>query len=226
MFLEDDFHVTETGKQYSVDQRKALVYYLTEFYLPILRDAGHHTLYSLPDFAATTSPKKVDYSVISTRDLPGAELFGVSVEDINGNFRRLWGQATEYIKQNGFSDDRTGFNFLAEMRATKIINGVTMDVQLSLGPMNIQALCKTEIVLYLAVQDILVFHEGLDRYVVCLYSSQPIPHHLIISEPKEHLRDWKIAFIIDLFEVTQEGTGKYIRFDVESKSLRYAINEI
>ena len=147
---------------YSKERKlSALTYYLTKFYLPVLKRAGHHVLYSLPDFdnlKSTTAD--IDYSVISTRALATDMLYGVRVEDINAFLRGMWLQAAAFVDEHGHSADTVSKSFLAELRLPPAEDVDDMHLHLFFGPLQVQALCKREVVLYLDVQDVHVYFGG------------------------------------------------------------------
>ncbi|KAI5120814.1 hypothetical protein M0805_003211 [Coniferiporia weirii] len=187
---------------YYTRERKlnALTYYLTKFYLPTIKRAGHHVLYSLPDFdnlASTTA--HIDYSVINKRTLTTDTLFGVSIVDINTFLRGLWLQAAAFIDEHGLSHDNVSKTSLAELRtSTDGIDG--MHMHLFFGPLYVQPLCKREVILYLDIQDIHVYLGGS-----------------FVGKPTHSLRDWKIALIVDIiFEETDEGSSKLVKLDLST----------
>ncbi|THH00496.1 hypothetical protein EW145_g7068 [Phellinidium pouzarii] len=187
---------------YSTKESKltGLTHYLTKFYLPTLKRAGHHVLYSLPDFdnlASTTA--HTDYSVISKRTLSTDALFGVRVEEVNTFLRGLWLQAAAFIDEYGLSADTVSKSLLAELH-TPLMNGPDdMNLHLHFGPLYVQPLCKREVVLYLDIQDIYVHMGGF---------------HVKASHI---LTDCKIAFIIDIiFEEIDDGSTRRIKLDLST----------
>ncbi|KAH8110420.1 hypothetical protein DFH11DRAFT_1803752 [Phellopilus nigrolimitatus] len=192
--------VTDERSYYTNDRKlTALTYYLATFYLPTLKRAGHHVLYSLPDFDNLSSTSAhIDYSVISKRTLATDSLFGISVDDVNTFLRGLWLQAAAFIDEYGLKMDTVAKSFLAELR-TPTTDGIDdMHMHLYFGPLQVQPLCKREVVLYLNIQDIHVYlNGGFD------------------GKPTHQLTDWKIAFIVDIvYEEVDEGSTRRIKLDL------------
>ncbi|THH09766.1 hypothetical protein EW145_g1793 [Phellinidium pouzarii] len=177
-----------------------------ELYLPTLKRAGHHVLYSLPDFdtlASTTS--HIDYSIINdSSTLTTDTLHGVNITDINNFLRGLWLQAAAFVDEHGLSIDTVSKTSLAELRtSTEGIDGIHM--HLCFGPIYIQPLCKREI--------ILCIHRSISRLTISL------SHYLIAREPEHNLSKWKTALIVDtVFEETDHGSSRRIKLD-----LRFAL---
>jgi hypothetical protein len=73
--------------------KDALVFYLKE-YLRFLKHAGHHIMYSLPDFDDDYKRLRIDYSELRAGDIKGyatdAEVWGISIEWINQFVNARW----------------------------------------------------------------------------------------------------------------------------------------
>ncbi|KAI5120808.1 hypothetical protein M0805_003206 [Coniferiporia weirii] len=178
----------------------ALTHYLIGSYLPTIKSAGHHVLYSLPDFDKLESTSAhIDYSVINKRTLTTDTLFGVNIADINTFLRGLWLQAAAFIDEHGLSPDTISKTSLAELKTPADgIDGVHM--HLFFGPLHVQPLCRREVILYLDIQDMHVYLDGDFN-----------------GGPAHKLEDWKIALIVDVTsEETDEGSSMRVRLDLNT----------
>lgn len=198
------------------------MHYLSNFYLPTLKRAGYHVLHSLPDFDNLTSTTAhIDYSVISKRTLSTDVLFGVSVEDINMYLRGLWLQAASYIDEHGFSFDGSAVSkhYLAELRTVWTDTVEDIHMHLYFGPMQVQPLCKREVVLYLDLQNIQV-HVGGGFSEYATYSLDTLKSPLMYPASHHHheLAGVKLAFIVDItFEESSDCVERRIKLDLASE---------
>lgn len=141
----------------------ALDYYITSFYLPLIKRAGYHVFHSLPDFDNLMSTTAhIDYSVISTRTLVSRELHGIRVDDVNAYLRGLWLQASAHVDEHGADakDDGLHKSYLAEHKSAWIQSTEDANFHILFGPLEVQALCKREVVLYVDIQDIHFYVDG------------------------------------------------------------------
>ncbi|PAV23026.1 hypothetical protein PNOK_0009300 [Pyrrhoderma noxium] len=125
-----------------------LTSYLTSYYLPLLAKAGHHALYSLPDFnnlSATAS--YVDYSFLRKDSIIVDKIYGISAKDINIYLCWLWFQAHYYVLGNGARENNSLQTFLSEMRIPVMYGNEKHFMKLVLRPMQIRLLCSKEIIL-------------------------------------------------------------------------------
>ena len=155
------------------------MHYLTKFYLPTLKRAGHHVLYSLPDFDnLKVTGAHTDYSVINQRSLTTDTIYGIHTEEINTFLRGLWLQAAAHIDEYGLSEQTVTESFLAELRTVGTVDDLHLHLQF--GPLYVQPLCKREVILYVDVQDVLV-HLGGFHVFVALYLSYGLCTDLDVS---------------------------------------------
>ena len=64
----------------SSTERDALTFYFTK-YFEFLRRAGHHVIFSLPDFVKEEQRLSIDYSLIAnTIEWDGKEIHGISLD--------------------------------------------------------------------------------------------------------------------------------------------------
>lgn len=144
--------------------------YIRTSYFPLVKRAGHHVLYSLPDFDDLTSTTAhIDYSVISPGTLATRELHGIAVDEINTYLRGLWLQAATHIDEHGVDNLNVNKGYLVEHKSTW--THVTEDVNFNImfGPMAVQPLCRREVVLYLDLQDVYFFPSGTSFNQFVLY---------------------------------------------------------
>ena len=149
----------------------ALLHYITKQYFCIFRRAGLHVLHSLPDFdnqVCTTA--YIDYSVIAKRRLSTYRLYGISVDEINTYLRSLWLQAVSYDEHCAKSDHLSVSKlFLAEHRTEWTSDLEDIHMHMYFGPLQVQALCKKEVILYIDLQDLDCYSdECFVRYAPCL----------------------------------------------------------
>ncbi|TFY65090.1 hypothetical protein EVG20_g5713 [Dentipellis fragilis] len=174
--------VTNKGSEFKSREVTALTHYLRQHYLSLLQRAGLHVLYSLPDFDNLARTPNIDYSIIANRALTTTDIFGISVADVNTFLRGLWLQAAAHIDEFGTGDDHAAFAafYLAEHRSVWKEDGEDVHFHASFGPLQVQPLCKREVVLYMTIQDVHFYLGGF------------------ASEKKYDFSDWKIAVIVDV----------------------------
>ncbi|EJC99827.1 uncharacterized protein FOMMEDRAFT_31082 [Fomitiporia mediterranea MF3/22] len=157
-------------------------YYLQGFYIPALKRAGRHVLYSLPDFDASQEQVSLDYSVVGSRDPIAKEIFGVDVDDVNNRFRDLWEKVVEFLRKHGSSsEDGRENNFFARTRVSSKLDGEDVEIELNFDAGNVQNLCAREVILCLNIQGLRVYSTST-------------------GVKKADIQDCKVAFIVDLVE--------------------------
>ncbi|TCD64013.1 hypothetical protein EIP91_004681 [Steccherinum ochraceum] len=177
--------------------RQALGFYLLR-YLRFLSNAGHHILFSLPDFDDDQLSVTIDFSAVSTTNVPVTEIHGVTVDKINAFLSTGWLKAAMLGSSPETSSDIKVA--LAEYRSTASSVGVS-DVffHAKLGAPRVKALCEQEVILYFSI-DYLYIYETEDFNV----------------KPAFELSDWEIALLVDVDTVvTEEGnaTRCILKFD-------------
>lgn len=141
------------------EARHALPFYLTK-YLEFLRQAGHHVLFSLPDFDDNREDVITDFSLDSHQIRNVAvevdEVFGVSIDNINKYLSSKWLKAMLDIN-DGANRSAT---CLAEYRSSWTGLGDHTDLQfhVKFGAPRVKALCKREVILYFHVDEVFVYN--------------------------------------------------------------------
>ena len=79
-------------------------FYLLE-YLRFLSKAGHHTLFSLPDFDDNDSSLRIDFSDVATRSVPVNDIHGISVIKINTFLSTAWMDAASLLRSSQTAGD-------------------------------------------------------------------------------------------------------------------------
>ena len=139
--------------------RQALGYYLRR-YLRFLSNAGHHILFSLPDFDDDQLSIDIDFSALSKTDVPVTEIHGITIDKINAFLSTGWLKAAMLGQSPDTANDIKVA--LADYRSTSSGGGVT-DVYFHavFGAPNIKALCEQEVILYFSL-DYLYIYETED----------------------------------------------------------------
>jgi hypothetical protein len=137
---------------------RSIVKYLSTDYLPLLRKAGVHCIYSLPDFDNLSRTHLIDYSAVSEVDIETFDLFGIHIDTINTSLIGRWlkGAACVDELEEGHDHSLSGEFALAEHR------GVCDDTYFHafFGPPQIRALCSKEVIFYIDIQDLHFYLDG------------------------------------------------------------------
>ncbi|TFK37966.1 hypothetical protein BDQ12DRAFT_132552 [Crucibulum laeve] len=179
--------------------REALAFYLQR-YLSFLHIAGHHVLFSLPDFDDDRLDVVIDYSLETHRirnlDVEQNEIYGVSLDEINRSLSSKWLKAIMDAADGG---DRSSI-CLAEYRSNWTNVGHHSDVQfhVKFGAPTLKALCKREAILYFKVDELLVY-DG----------------HDFTKTPKHTYSGWDIAVVVDLIKEV-EGLINRVKIDMST----------
>lgn len=140
----------------------ALRHYVGKHYLSLLKRAGYHVLHSLPDFDNLSRTQKIDYSLVANRSLTTTDIFGISVSAVNTYLKGLWLQAAAHIDEHGTGDDHSLYSafYLAEHRTIWQDGKDEINFHAYFGPLQVQPLCKREVVVYLDIQDVYFYMGG------------------------------------------------------------------
>ncbi|KDQ49725.1 hypothetical protein JAAARDRAFT_142971 [Jaapia argillacea MUCL 33604] len=187
--------------------RESLVAYMKS-YLDYLHHAGHHVLFSLPDFDDNRLDILIDYSLmphhIRNVDLDILEVWGVSIEKINEHLSARWLEA--YLEadalESGEGNASRDAICLSEYRSTWTALGDHSEIQfhIKFGAPRVHAICKREVVLYFKIDELLVY-DG----------------HDFKAKPKHTYKDWEIAVVVDLtLETSACGNVKTVKLDLSS----------
>ncbi|THU95309.1 hypothetical protein K435DRAFT_839574 [Dendrothele bispora CBS 962.96] len=169
-----------------LNKSNALQHYL-KHYLHIFKCGGFHVLYSLPDFdnlSITTA--HIDYSVISKHTLAVDNLYACGFKLMPTTVNTL------------ASDKDVTKTFLAEHRTNWKDSTEDIQIHITSGPLQIQALCKREVIMYIDLQDIRFHTNGY-----------------FTSQAQHEFSDWKIAFIVDIiYEEADQGCVKRVKLNL------------
>lgn len=168
-------------------------------YLDYLHHAGHHVLFSLPDFDDDRLDMIIDYSLEShvnhTLEAEIHEVFGVSVEDINRNLSSKW---LKSIMDAADGADRKSV-CLAEYRSTWTTIGERSGIQfhIKFGAPRVRVLCEREAVLYFKIDELLVY-DGHDFTVYAKISSPLFNAHILLVPPSTHIPNGNLLLLLTL----------------------------
>jgi hypothetical protein len=139
----------EQGKQ-------ALEAYL-HGYLQLLSNAGHHVLFSLPDFNDDGEHVLIDFSQVAHTLYNLQEIHGVPIEQINRYLSTSWLKAALLAgAQNGQPVDRPAIS-LAEYRSTWVLHDGGIHFHIKFGAPQVAALCNDEILMYFIADEVLFY---------------------------------------------------------------------
>lgn len=139
--------------------RQSLEAYLLA-YLQFLQSAGHHVLFSLPNFDDEGLKPFIDFSQIAEFPLTLGEVHGVAIAKINEYLSASWLKAVMLAgAANGQPVDRPSIS-LAEYRSTWVLHDHSgLHFHLKFGAPQVAALCNDELVMTFVVDEVL-FYEG------------------------------------------------------------------
>ncbi|TFY80143.1 hypothetical protein EWM64_g3867 [Hericium alpestre] len=213
-YLSRDLAQNQDFTEEQIQECASLVRYLGPQYLGLLKRAGYHVLHALPDFDNLSRSRDVDYSVVSRGPLIINEIFGISIKEVDSYLQKLWLDATAYIDEHGVGESynmATPFH-LAEHRCRWNDESVDAYIHTVFGPLKVEPLCQSEVVLWLDVHDVHFFTGG--------FVGDALTYH-----------DWKVALIVDVeLEETEEGQVRRLKLDLSSarfcKRLSTVIEEV
>ncbi|KAJ3554928.1 hypothetical protein NM688_g2854 [Phlebia brevispora] len=168
---------------------QALAFYLSQ-YLQLLQNAGHHVVFSLPDFDDDRLHVSIDFSTAGQSLLELDEVYGVSVEKINAFLSASWLKSAILASgRKGEIADRTLLS-LAEYRSTWVLSDSTSHFHVKLGAPRIRAVCNQEVILFFTVDEVL-FYETTD----------------FDSAPKASFNNWEIAVLANVIQLKEENNN-------------------
>lgn len=143
-------------------------------YLKLLRLAGNHVLFDLPDFDDDKHRPTIDYSLDGSTDLPKSILDGyeasihsVKVSEINKDLSLKWARAMrEAITGNSTVYETC----LAQVNSTLVHGGTSFGKHffIQFKEPQVDALCSHEIVFNIRVESVWFFDsEDFSQYVSC-----------------------------------------------------------
>ncbi|TCD65183.1 hypothetical protein EIP91_003005 [Steccherinum ochraceum] len=182
--------------------KQALSFYLLH-YLRFLSNAGHHILFSLPDFDDDKFSISIDFSTMSTAIAPIEEIHGVSIEKINAFLSTGWLKSAMLAADpHTCRDVKTA---LAEYRSTSSAYSGDIHFHVKMGAPRVKALCDQEVILYFTIDELFI-HDSEDFTV----------------DARETYFNWEIAVLVNVVSVTEEDgnitrcrldfdTGRFVR---------------
>lgn len=133
-----------------------VVEYYLKHYLRFLLAAGHHVLYSLPDFHDEEHLLLIDFSWDAQMAPDLQEVHGISIDHVNTYLADAWQKAVMLSNEHrGQPPDRPAIS-LAEYRSTWTIsslNAQSLHFHLLLNAPQVAALCNDEVVIYFSVDE-------------------------------------------------------------------------
>jgi hypothetical protein len=181
----------------SADIKEALNFYLRK-YLDHLNDAGQNCLLNLPDFDDDAYSPVIDYSLTTKaieEDLSvDVTVFGTSVSTINDQLRNTWLQVASLV--HAPSDKLS--TCLAEIK-TQWLHGTDNHYHIRFAPPTVKALCEHEVILYYNIEEITIYDSA----------------HFSVE--LETLRNFSIAFIVNIIEEKTETGAVTLKLDMESE---------
>ncbi|KDQ52587.1 hypothetical protein JAAARDRAFT_702442 [Jaapia argillacea MUCL 33604] len=188
--------------------RDSLKYYSTK-YLEFLHQAGHHVLFSLPDFDDNRLALKIDYSLdshnVRNAESEVSEVWGISIAEINESLASKWLKAAilaEDMERGLIEMDHKAI-CLAEYRSIWVEKAgeSASDVQFHIkcGAPKVKALCNKEVFLCFKIDEFLLY-DGEDFTV-----------------PAKHTySDWEIVFVVDIVHQKEEEGVVNLKLDMTS----------
>lgn len=178
-------------------------------YLELLRHAGHHVLFDLPDFDNDQYSPLIDYSLAATikeieEYCTEVDLHGIHVSTINDHLRKSWLNAVALARGiSGAIPADPLTTCLTEIQSIRLPD-VQSHFHIRFSPPTVHALCRHEAVLVFNFDEI-IFYNSPD------FSLSPIGTY----------QDWKIAVIVDTVEVRNEH-GVVIGFNFDFHTARWS----
>ncbi|KIP08274.1 hypothetical protein PHLGIDRAFT_509076 [Phlebiopsis gigantea 11061_1 CR5-6] len=183
--------------------RQAIETYLQN-YLSLLQSAGHHVLFSLPNFGENTDAASrphgpyLDFSQIAYKLLGLEDVHNVSIQHINRYLSVAWLNALILANKQPLNHPAVS---LAEYRSTWAPQDDDLYFSINFGAPYVDALCNDEILIYLVLDDVRFYETG----------------DFDTRAPFKAYSNWKIAVLMNLIH-EEEGDGniKRCRLDLAS----------
>ncbi|EKM54032.1 uncharacterized protein PHACADRAFT_257621 [Phanerochaete carnosa HHB-10118-sp] len=190
-----------------VEGQQSLEFYL-EQYLEFLQSAGHHVLFSLPNFENDKGdvPTTINYSWIADVALRQLvqldEIHGVSLRKINDYLSTVWLKAAMLVSiQTDALSDRSGTSF-AEYRGTWRYMDQAYSYYITFGTPRVTAWCNDEVIMTFVVDEVFLYNGSK-------WEGQPV----------KSFSEWEIAVIMNFsYEKPPEHDGNVIRCKVDIAS--------
>ncbi|KAI0712230.1 hypothetical protein C8Q76DRAFT_845437 [Earliella scabrosa] len=183
--------------------RDLLLKYITD-YLDFLYSAGHHVLFSLPQFDQRAAPMPIDFSLMGTAQLWVGDIHGVTVEQINTYMSSVWLKSA-MLAHGGTSRTNTDWRSrcLAEFDTLSYGAGAYGKFRVKLGPPRVDILCSREVIVYFNVDE-LEFFKTED----------------FSDAPERKYKEWKIAMVVNVLYANEAG-GHVVNITFDLSHARY-----
>ncbi|PIL22598.1 hypothetical protein GSI_15287 [Ganoderma sinense ZZ0214-1] len=177
--------------------RDLLIRYLGE-YLDLLHVAGHHVLFSLPQFDQGGTPMIIDYSLMATSQFWVGDINGITVDQINTYMSSVWLKSA-MLAQDGMKagvDWRT--RALADFSTSSYGAGSYGRFKMKFGPPRVEILCAKEVIVYFNIEELDFFKS--DDFT---------------ATPERSYKGWRVAMVVNvLYSSESEGHVVNIMFDL------------
>lgn len=125
-------------------------------YLDFLRRAGHHTIYSLPDFDNDGLSRRIDYSEVATNVYSDVTVVhGIDLGEINKYVSNAWLRACWIAVSEAQITNHADISIAEYKSDWSLSLGGGPQFHAKFGAPRIEALCEREVVLYFCVDEIL-----------------------------------------------------------------------
>ncbi|OBZ68799.1 hypothetical protein A0H81_11368 [Grifola frondosa] len=183
--------------------RESLLFYFSK-YLEFLHGAGHHVLFSLPDFDDDRFRLNIDFSLMRKPHVTTDNISGISLDRINSYLSFVWLKSAMLAHNASAKVVDWRSTCLAEYSSINSIHGDSeIHFQLKLGPPRIEALCSREVIMYFRVREASFFH-GVD----------------FTTALGHKYTDWEIAVVIDVIYTAESG-GDVVTIKLDLKNARF-----
>ncbi|KAI0754908.1 hypothetical protein C8Q80DRAFT_1094717 [Daedaleopsis nitida] len=183
--------------------RDLLVKYMND-YLEFLHSAGHHVLFSLPQFDQRSTPMPIDYSLMGTAQLWVGDIHGVTVEQINTYMSSVWLKSA-MLAHGGATRTSTDWRSrcLAEFDTLSYGGDRYGKFRVKLGPPHVDILCSREVIVYFNIDELEFFKT--DDFSV---------------GPERKFKEWKIAMVVNVLYANEAG-GHVVNIAFDLSHARY-----
>lgn len=137
--------------------RDLLIKYMSD-YLEFLHSAGHHVLFSLPQFDQRATPLSIDFSLMNIAQLWVGDIHGITVEQINTYMSSVWLKSA-MLAHGGATRTSTDWRSrcLAEFDTLSYGGGAYGKFRVKLGPPRVDILCSREVIVYFNIDELEFF---------------------------------------------------------------------
>ncbi|OBZ69011.1 hypothetical protein A0H81_11374 [Grifola frondosa] len=180
---------------------ESLVEYLSK-YLEFLQTAGHHVLFSLPEFDDDRGRLYIDHSLMRTGPLEPGNIKGVAAIDINRYYSSVWLKSAMIVYKSGGKGANWHATCLAEWNSLYSIHEFAY-FHLKLAAPRIEILCEREVIMYFRLSE------------VSFFATEDFS-----GTPEQQYADWEIAMLVGVTHAS-EGNVVTISIDLHTERPRY-----